>query len=96
VIDTSLSAFPKPVEIEHRVTLNARQKKEQLDRKCAEQEDLCFYCGIYMTRLPFHLRTATRDHVKPQPRGCSKQDHDSNIVACCMRCNSEKGSRRDY
>lgn len=33
----------------------------------------------------------TLDHLKPHSRGGS--NHESNLVACCHRCNTSRGSR---
>ena len=87
--------FAKPKELEGRtLVLSEKQKREQLERKCHAQRGQCYWCGIAMTRDFGHLRTATRDHLKPQPMGCAKDERDSNIVAACWYCNYQKGSRR--
>ncbi len=91
-----MRAFQKPSEIEGRAQLTDKQKRAQLDRKFNEQIGLCWYCAEIMNRLSGDMRQATRDHVKPQPRSCSKDDSDSNIVICCWRCNTEKGSQRGW
>ena len=92
-----MRAFPKPSEIEKRVKLTTREKTAQLDRKVREQHNRCFYCEEPMTRSPFHLNTATRDHVTPRGMGGgSLDDSDSNIVAACAKCNGEKGSQRGW
>lgn len=86
--------FPKPRETENRVTLTPKGKREQLDRKCREQENRCFYCHCQMTREPEMFNTAEREHVVPGKMGGCKDDSDENIVAACHRCNFEKGSKR--
>ena len=86
--------FPKPWQKEGRVTLTAKAKREQLDRKCEEQQGLCFYCGCRMTREPDFFNTAEREHKVPGKMGGCKDDSEENIVAACHRCNSLKGSRR--
>jgi hypothetical protein len=47
----------------------------------------CAYCGDSVengTKL-------TLDHLKPYVKGGS--NHESNLVTCCHRCNSARGSR---
>lgn len=48
---------------------------------------LCLYCG---ERFPG--RALSRDHVTPVSRG--GQDHWSNVVTACKRCNNHKADRR--
>jgi 5-methylcytosine-specific restriction endonuclease McrA len=84
----------KPWQLEGRVTLTPKEKREQLDRKCGEQGNRCFYCHCTLTREPDHFNTADREHVVPGKMGGCKSDADSNIVAACRSCNSAKGSKR--
>ncbi|OGA51656.1 MAG: hypothetical protein A3F74_06370 [Betaproteobacteria bacterium RIFCSPLOWO2_12_FULL_62_58] len=48
---------------------------------------LCAYCGRQLGE-----ETLTRDHIHPVSRG--GRDTWMNCVACCVRCNQRKGSRR--
>lgn len=91
-----MRAFPKPSEIEQRVTLSKAEQRAQLDRKFQEQRGLCFYCDERMNRIAGSMKCATRDHIEPQARSCSKDDSEENIVACCWQCNFEKGSQRGW
>jgi hypothetical protein len=91
-----MRAFPKPSEIEQRVTLTPKQEREQLRRKIEEQRWLCWYCDEQMNVLVGHMKMATRDHITPQPRSCSKDSSDRNVVACCWACNYAKGSQRGW
>ncbi|AHK79294.1 HNH endonuclease [Ectothiorhodospira haloalkaliphila] len=47
---------------------------------------LCLYCGN-----PFPYRDLSRDHVTPISQG--GQDHWSNVVTACKRCNNHKAGR---
>jgi len=86
----------KPRDSEGRKKLSASDARKQLDRKCAEQGNCCHYCNAPLTREPGQPNTAVREHAKPQPAGCSKDDSDDNIVAACWACNGEKGSKRGW
>lgn len=57
----------------------------QLKRLLGIQGWRCFYC-----RSRLRLEQATRDHVLPMCRGGTNAE---NLVAACLRCNSEKGDR---
>ena len=84
----------KPWQLEGRVTLTQQEKREQLDRKCREQGNRCFYCHCTMTREPDRFNTADREHVVPGKMGGCKDDSEDNVVAACRKCNSSKGSKR--
>lgn len=84
----------KPYQIEGRTQLTKARQKAQLERKIIEQDGRCYYCGGVMNRIPGDMRCATRDHLKPQPMGCAKDDRDENIVASCWADNYKKGSKR--
>jgi hypothetical protein len=57
-------------------------------------EIICYYCGESCGRIVVgYGKNATVDHKIPL---CRTGDHDvSNIVACCRRCNSLKGSKTE-
>ena len=63
-----------------------RWKRRRDDRIYAKAGGRCHYCGDRMTRA-----SMTIDHVVPLSRGGANRQH--NMVACCKRCNSAKGSR---
>lgn len=90
----SLPKFPKPIQAEGRVKLSPKQCREQLQRKIKEQHDLCARCHSPMYGSPGTLMSPTRDHIRPQPAGCRKDDSDDNIQAVHWICNFEKGSKR--
>ena len=50
------------------------------------QDYMCFYC-----RKTLEFKGSTLDHVYPQSLG--GKDSLSNLVACCKKCNSKKGSK---
>lgn len=91
---TDLLAFPKPKDAEGKVTLSPAQRKVRLNALCCSQAGLCAICGRQMTREYGSLRTATLDHITPQPAGCAKDDRPENHQAACFECNSKKGSKR--
>lgn len=84
----------KPWQIEGRVRLTKAQERKKLDALCASQNMLCAECGQPMTREQGHFRTATLDHITPQPAGCFKDGSDSNLRAICWIENYLKGSKR--
>jgi len=49
------------------------------------QENTCFYCFTEITE-----KTATIDHFVPLSLG--GDDEQTNMVACCRRCNQRKGN----
>jgi 5-methylcytosine-specific restriction endonuclease McrA len=65
-----------------RKTIKLRQLYNIYDRKCQ-------YC---LKEIPYSV--ATRDHVVPRSRG--GDNHDSNIVLSCKKCNLRKGSKFPY
>ncbi len=52
----------------------------------ARDGHLCLYCGGH-----FPAHALSRDHVRPQSRG--GQDHWTNVVTACRRCNNYKAGR---
>ena len=50
----------------------------------SDEDNYCYYCNEILTK-----KTASRDHLLPRCKGGKTKD---NIVLCCKRCNSEKGS----
>jgi 5-methylcytosine-specific restriction endonuclease McrA len=44
----------------------------------------CCYCGNSDCQL-------TLDHIKPHSKGGT--NHESNLVTCCLKCNSSRGNR---
>jgi len=59
--------------------------KIQRDRAVVQQNGICPYCNMRLTRLE-----ATREHVVPRSKGGS--DADENIIAVHRLCNRAKGS----
>jgi 5-methylcytosine-specific restriction endonuclease McrA len=94
MIDTTGMPFQKPAAAEGKLTLSPAQRKLRLDALCRAQGGLCAICGRRMTREYGYLRTATLDHIKPQPAGCAKDDRPENHQAVCFECNAKKGSQR--
>jgi len=88
-----LPAFPKPKDLEGKVTLAARKARSQLDLKIIEQNNKCAICGGEMDASSEYYMP-TRDHIKPEPAGCAKDDRDENIRAAHWICNYRKGSKR--
>lgn len=59
---------------------NTERKQRVLER----HENRCVYCGEQ-----YDAAELTVDHVQPRVKG---GDHsEGNLVACCRRCNAEKG-----
>lgn len=59
-----------------------------------EGDASCHYCGCDLERgdeTPAPLNRATIDHVIPRSAGGAH--HISNLVLCCLSCNSSKGGR---
>lgn len=63
----------------------AKRKARRFERLWVLLGKSCAYCR---KDLPFHQ--VTRDHVVPQSGGGG---NGKNVVPCCLRCNSDKGSR---
>lgn len=62
--------------------LGTQRWKDQRIRVLKRDNYICQYCGDDATQV---------DHVIPRAKGGG---HDmENLVACCARCNSRKGSR---
>jgi len=88
-------AFPKPKDVEHKLTLSPDARRKKLDKFCEAQKMRCVTCQCRMTREPYRLNTATLGHRNPQPAGCAKDDSDDNLLgAQCFKCNAERGSKR--
>ncbi len=49
----------------------------------------CPYCNVLMGDPLTAFWAPSRDHLHPRVRGGS---HCGNIIICCRRCNSDKGS----
>ena len=85
----------KPSAKEGKITLSPSDRRKLLDALCAAQDGLCAVCGLWMTRKPYHDRTATLGHDKPEPMGCKKRDNPDNLnKAICWKCNFLQGSKR--
>ena len=54
----------------------------------------CVYCGSDLSASALTIATATHDHVVPQCLFTPESDANrgTNLVACCMPCNSLKGN----
>ena len=90
-----LPAFPKPKDLEGKVTLTAKQRSELLDAFCEKQQTKCCRCRCEMIREAGHMNTATLGHRRPEPMGARKRDNPDNIEgALCWKCNYEQGSKR--
>ena len=67
---------------------------QRLLRIAARQNDRCCFCHLLMIPCtgihPLTPDTMTREHVIPVAYG--GQDHDSNYLASCHRCNSLRGT----
>lgn len=61
-------------------TVERKKSTKQIDLK---SKSTCCYCEDLLTR-----HTYTRDHIVPKSKG------GSFTMACCVGCNSEKGSMR--
>lgn len=63
-----------------------------------DENDLwyCFYCGVPLTREPSKLdmgvQRITIDHYLARSGNVEIKYDPANFVACCFKCNSEKGS----
>jgi hypothetical protein len=67
--------------------------KRLLEEKIREQGGYCYWCGWEFD----DFRGVVPDHIEPKGMGGARaNDDESNICASCIRCNSEKGSRRDF
>lgn len=57
----------------------------------------CYFCAVPLNRGPDDFnrdpRRFTIDHIHPVARGGGNQR--TNLVACCRRCNSSKGARKE-
>lgn len=66
----------------------AKKRKRYIGWMKKTKQRRCVYCECTLTaRGPQRM---TADHVKPLSRG--GYDKRKNVVACCYRCNQEKGS----
>lgn len=56
----------------------------------------CHYCGKPLTDIPELLEMGidilTLDHIKARSRALEDKYNEKNLVACCMSCNTKKGS----
>lgn len=88
-------AFPKPSEIEGKVTLSPEDRKRMKLGFFVAQKGRCCTCGDRMTLEAGYPNTATLGHKNPQPMGCAKDDRLENLLgAQCWKCNTERGSKR--
>ena len=68
------------------ITMSSSEAKRLWRRSVKEHFDCtCVYCGE-----SYELQNLTLDHVRPRSLG--GQDLTTNVVACCKKCNQEKGS----
>jgi 5-methylcytosine-specific restriction endonuclease McrA len=77
---------------------DTRRAKESIGKVnftaiCDRQGYRCKYCGRHMVAPYEHGNklSLTKDHVVPLSKGGNHEE--SNIVACCLECNSSKSSR---
>ena len=89
-----MRSFPKPSEIEDKITLTPKQRAAKLQELCARQNWRCANCKREMRMQWGWLDSAELDHRKPEPMGCKKRDNDDNLQALCATCNGIKGSKR--
>jgi hypothetical protein len=65
--------------------------KRLLIQKIKIQHGLCFYCHKEFD----DFSGVVPEHVEPKGSGGARHDdHPNNIVASCVPCNQEKGSKR--
>lgn len=90
-----MRAFPKPSEIEGKVTLSPEDRKQLKLGFFVRQKGRCCTCGERMTLEFGYPNTATLGHKNPEPMGAAKRDNPDNILgAQCFKCNFERGSKR--
>jgi hypothetical protein len=84
-IITTIGSFVRPIIIRLLNYIRFRPKVIRVTRKRLLKRDnnSCQYCGTTK-----HL---TIDHIIPKSRG--GKNTWSNLVTCCLRCNSNKGDR---
>jgi 5-methylcytosine-specific restriction endonuclease McrA len=66
------------------------EMRRRLIIKLKEQKGICALCGLPIEEFS----DASLDHIEPQPAGCKKDSHPSNLQATHRLCNLEKGSKR--
>lgn len=67
-------------------------RNEFLQRNPSNHEGywVCHYCGKWLT-----IEQLTVDHKDARSRRPDKRTDQSNLVACCKKCNGDKGSRSE-
>jgi 5-methylcytosine-specific restriction endonuclease McrA len=90
-----LAAFPKPNDMEGKVTLTPDERRLRKLELLNVQHMKCATCGTRLTLKPGFFNSAELDHIKPQPAGCAKDDRDENLQVLCWKCNAEKSSKRN-
>jgi hypothetical protein len=76
-----------------RIRRSKSAMKRLLEKKIAEQQNRCFWCGEEFT----DFRGVVPDHKEPRRMGGGfRDDSEDNICAAHVDCNTEKGSRRDF
>lgn len=90
-----MRAFPKPSEIEGKITLSSEDRKRLKLNLFVKQKGRCCTCGEHMTVEGGYPNTATLGHDKPEPMGAKKRDNPENILGVqCWACNYKRGSKR--
>ena len=68
------------------IAMTSPEAKRLWRRSIKEHFDCtCVYCGT-----TYDIHELTLDHVRPKAYGGA--DTTNNVVACCKRCNQEKGT----
>jgi 5-methylcytosine-specific restriction endonuclease McrA len=81
---TTQMRFPSVVRLSTQVRRPLPELKISRRAILARDKHTCQYCG-------HQSRTLTIDHIVPRERG-GKNTWD-NLVACCAKCNNEKGNK---
>lgn len=81
--------LPMVARIKRFINLRTKHIKFSRHNVFLRDDHTCQYCGI---KLPAHQ--LTYDHVIPKSNMKNiKATTWTNVVACCLRCNSKKGNR---
>ena len=96
-----LDPYIKEQKIPFRIWLTFRNRLLLRLKKQNKGNLICTYCRREHLVTNFQLkgirqeRKATLDHVVPLAKGGMRFD-ESNLVACCSKCNEKKGHLREF